>query len=123
MVSNVELATSMIQLTGVLLPIMVVVTRYYLQNRTRWAFGETREDLEAVLFINLLYSLVVWAYVFSAIVIINETSLLLSLTVISYGLFLYLLLFATLGWTGLLVFSLTGAAVVYIYWALNGFSL
>lgn len=123
MVADVELAISMIQLTGVLLPIMVVGTRYYLQNRAPWAFGETKEDVVVVIFLSVLYSLVVWAYIFSAILIISETGLLLSLTVTSYGLFLFLVLYVPLSWTGLTIFAVTGGVVVFIYWALSGFSL
>lgn len=121
MVADVELATSMIQLTGALLPIMVVITRYYLQNRTQSGSGETQEDLGGLLIINALYSLVVWAYIFSAILIVAETGLLLSLTVISYGLFLVSLFFYPLGWVGFIIFVATGGFVVLVYQGIRGF--
>lgn len=57
MVAETELAMSMIQLTGALLPFLAAITRYYLRTLKKGEYGLEHDPNNAVLFMGLLFFL------------------------------------------------------------------
>lgn len=129
MVEAVELAMSIVQLTGVLVPLLLGITRYYVNNQDRGQLENLPNRLVSGYVLYLFFT-VFTAYTCASFIFILYGNSLLITAVIAYGAFLMLLFtpipymlnrrrivcFCVLSSGFLLVFTL----VVFIYTIFDG---